>query len=324
MSGEFSLIEKYFSNRQSQRKDVQLSLGDDCAIVRPPENAHIAISTDTLVAGTHFLIDADPAWVAHKALASNLSDLAAMGATPAWVSLALTLPEQDETWLAPFCDSFFELADYFGVQLIGGDTTKGPLSITLTVQGFVPENKALCRDGAQLGDWLYVTGELGDSKAGLDIILGKESRSKPFADKLERHHYVSTPRILAGQALINIASSCIDISDGLLSDVRHILDRSDVGVSIDISALPLSKELTDFCDDREKAQKLALTSGEEYELCFTVPQEKKGGIDSALAHIGTKVTCIGQIRPKGTFELIKDGNKVDWQLSGYDHFKDNQ
>jgi thiamine-monophosphate kinase len=324
MPGEFSLIEKYFSNRQSQRKDVDLALGDDCALVRSPDNVRIAVSTDTLVSGTHFLPEANPAWLAHKALASNLSDLAAMGATPAWVSLALTLPEQDESWLEPFCDAFFELAEYFGVQLIGGDTTKGPLSITLTVQGFVPEKRALCRDGAKSGDWIYVTGELGDSRAGLEVILGNELRSKPSAESLERRHYVATPRILAGQALLNIASSCIDISDGLISDVQHILKKSAVGASIDISALPLSNELLDFCGDREKAQRLALTSGEEYELCFTVPEEHKGGIESALAHIGTKITCIGQIRPEGTFELMRDGKRVDWQLSGYDHFKDNQ
>ena len=143
MSGEFSLIDKYFVGRQSQRKDVHLAAGDDCALVKAPANVQIAISTDTLVAGTHFLAEANPAWVAHKALASNISDLAAMGATPAWVSFALTMPEPDEAWLAPFCDAFFDLADYFGIQLIGGDTTKGPLSLTLTVQGFVPEGKAL-------------------------------------------------------------------------------------------------------------------------------------------------------------------------------------
>ncbi|WP_333706580.1 AIR synthase related protein, partial [Vibrio hepatarius] len=151
MSGEFNLIEKYFVNRQKQRKDVILAAGDDCALVKVPENLSVAISTDTLVAGTHFLSDADPAWVAHKALASNISDLAAMGATPSWVSLALTMPEPDEAWLAPFCNAFFELADYYGIQLIGGDTTKGPLSITLTVQGLVDADKALRRDGAQVG-----------------------------------------------------------------------------------------------------------------------------------------------------------------------------
>lgn len=329
MSGEFSLIDTYFSSRQNQRKDVHLSLGDDCAIVQPPENVRIAITTDTLVAGTHFLVDANPAWVAHKALTANLSDLAAMGATPAWASLALTLPEQDDAWLTPFCDAFFELADYFGIQLIGGDTTKGPLSITLTVQGFVPEQRALRRDGAKVGDWIYVTGELGDSRAGLDVILGQESASKPYAAELEERHYRATPRILAGQSLLNIASSCIDISDGLISDIHHILKRSSVGASIDVSRLPLSAELLGFCQGdeesaREQAQRYALTSGEEYELCFTIPQENKGGVESALAHIGTKVTCIGQIRPQGMFELVKDGKKLDWKLDGYDHFKESK
>ncbi|WED21284.1 thiamine-phosphate kinase [Vibrio sp. JC009] len=320
MSGEFSLIDRYFKNRQTQRRDVEFSLGDDCALVKPPENVRIAVSTDTLVEGTHFVPGANPAWVAHKALASNLSDLAAMGATPAWVSLALTLPEQNEAWLKPFCDGFFELADYFGVQLIGGDTTRGPLSITLTVQGFVPEKHALMRSGAKMGDWIYVTGDLGDSKAGLEVILGNADVGKPFADALEKRHYLATPRVLVGQALLNRASACIDISDGLISDLGHILECSQLGASIDISQLPLSGELLDYCSDRALAQKIALTSGEEYELCFTIPEEHKGGLESALAHTGTKITCIGQIRPQGTFELIRDGKPVNWELSGYDHF----
>lgn len=323
MSGEFNLINRYFSNRQPQRKDVFLALGDDCALVKPPENVRIAISTDTLVAGTHFLIDANPAWVAHKALASNISDLAAMGATPAWVSFALTMPTPDEAWLKPFCDAFFELANYYNIQLIGGDTTKGPLSLTLTVQGFVPQEQALLRSGAKVGDWVYVTGDLGDSKAGLDIILDNALRAKPFALELEKRHYLSTPRILAGQALLNLASAAIDISDGLVSDIKHILERSQVGVSLDVAALPLSQELLQFVGNLEIAQQYALTSGEEYELCFTVPEQNKGSIESALAHCGCKVSCIGQIRPQGTFELHHQGKVLNWQLNGYDHFKVN-
>ena len=323
MSGEFNLINRYFSNRQPQRKDVFLALGDDCALVKPPENVRIAISTDTLVAGTHFLIDANPAWVAHKALASNISDLAAMGATPAWVSFALTMPTPDEAWLKPFCDAFFELANYYNIQLIGGDTTKGPLSLTLTVQGFVPQEQALLRSGAKVGDWVYVTGDLGDSKAGLDVILNNALRAKPFALELEKRHYLSTPRILAGQALLNLASAAIDISDGLVSDIKHILERSQVGVSLDVAALPLSQELLQFVGNLEIAQQYALTSGEEYELCFTVPEQNKGSIESALAHCGCKVSCIGQIRPQGTFELHHQGKVLNWQLNGYDHFKVN-
>ena len=323
MSGEFNLINRYFSNRQPQRKDVFLALGDDCALVKPPENVRIAISTDTLVAGTHFLIDANPAWVAHKALASNISDLAAMGATPAWVSFALTMPNPDEAWLKPFCDAFFELANYYNIQLIGGDTTKGPLSLTLTVQGFVPQEQALLRSGAKVGDWVYVTGDLGDSKAGLDVIINNTLRAKPFALELEKRHYLSTPRILAGQALLNLASAAIDISDGLVSDIKHILERSQVGVSLDVAALPLSQELLQFVGNLEIAQQYALTSGEEYELCFTVPEQNKGSIESALAHCGCKVSCIGQIRPQGTFELHHQGKVLNWQLNGYDHFKVN-
>lgn len=321
MSGEFNLIEKYFVGRQKQRKDVLLAAGDDCALVTVPQGLSVAISTDTLVAGTHFLADANPAWVAHKALASNISDLAAMGATPAWVSFALTMPSPDEEWLAPFCDAFFELADYFDIQLIGGDTTKGPLSLTLTVQGLVDPDKALRRDGAKVGDWVYVTGNLGDSKAGLDVILNPELRNKPYAEELERRHYLSTPRVLAGQALLNLASSAIDISDGVISDLKHILKRSNVGVSIDVASLPVSNELLQFVETPAMAQQYALSSGEEYELCFTVPEQNKGSIESALAHCGAKVTCIGQIRPQGTFELHSDGQAIDWSLSGYDHFK---
>ncbi|MFA0469015.1 thiamine-phosphate kinase [Vibrio sp. 10N.222.51.E8] len=324
MSGEFNLIEKYFVNRQPQRKDVLLAAGDDCALVKAPGNVEIAISTDTLVAGTHFLAEANPAWVAHKALASNISDLAAMGATPAWVSFALTMPEVDEAWLAPFCDSFFKLADYFGIQLIGGDTTKGPLSLTLTVQGFVPEGRALRRDGAKVGDWIYVTGNLGDSKAGLEVLLNPEqNRAKPYAAELEKRHYVSAPRVLAGQALVNLASSAIDISDGVIADLKHILKRSQVGASIDVSTLPISAELRQFAPDITSAQQYALTSGEEYELCFTVPEENKGSLESALSHTGTKVTCIGQIRPVEYFELHNNGEPLSWNLTGYDHFKVN-
>lgn len=191
---------------------------------------------------------------------------------------------------------FFELAKYYNVQLIGGDTTKGPLSITLTVQGFLPKEQAMLRSGAKVGDWLYVTGDLGDSRL-LDVILDPEKRHLPFADILEQRHYLSTPRIVAGQALVHLASSAIDISDGLIADLQHILRRSNVGASIDVSLLPLSKELLQFVDSVTSAQQYALTSGEEYELCFTIPEENRGSLENALAHCGTKVTCIGQIRP---------------------------
>jgi len=323
MSGEFNLIEKYFVNRQTQRCDVLLAAGDDCALVEAPTGCSIAISTDTLVSGTHFLASANPAWVAHKALASNISDLAAMGATPAWVSFALTMPEVDETWLAPFCDSFFELADQYGIQLIGGDTTKGPLSLTLTVQGFVPKGEALRRDGAKEGDEIYVTGSLGDSKAGLDVILNQTNVGKPNAPVLEQRHYFSSPRVNVGEALRGIASAAIDISDGVVSDLGHILKRSGVGAEVEVERLPVSAELVEFVPRRELALQYALTSGEEYELCFTVPVCKRKALSHALAGIDCPITRIGQINSSGQLKLTKDGQAISWQLSGYDHFNSN-
>lgn len=320
-SNEFDLIARYFEHQSVNRRDVALAIGDDCALLSVPTGSHLAVSTDSLVAGTHFLADADPALIAHKALASNLSDLAAMGATPAWVSLALTMPEPNEAWLSQFCEGFFALAEYFNVQLIGGDTTKGPLSITLTVHGFVPEGKALTRAGANSGDWIYVTGNLGDSAAGLAILLNEVTvEDDALRNTLLERHYKAHPRILAGQALIGIASAALDISDGLISDLGHILKRSQVSAVIDVDKLPLSDELLTFESDRQKAQQLALTSGEEYELCFTVPEENRGAVDTSLAHSGVKVTCIGQLRPGQGIQLTQNDKLLDWQLHGFDHF----
>ncbi|WP_114766500.1 thiamine-phosphate kinase [Vibrio rhodolitus] len=323
MSGEFNLIEKYFVGRQAQRSDVVLAAGDDCALVAASTGTLIAISTDTLVADTHFLSSANPAWVAHKALASNISDLAAMGATPAWVSFALTMPEVDETWLAPFCDSFFALADQYGLQLIGGDTTKGPLSITLTVQGLLPQGEALERSGAKVGDGVYVTGFLGDSKAGLDVVLEPANLSKPYARELEKRHYFSTPRTQVGEALRGIASAAIDISDGVISDLGHILKRSGVGAQLQVEQLPLSEQLLGFVGSEQQAQQYALTSGEEYELCFTLADGNQQRMWQAVSEIDCQITRIGTINDSGKLTLTQQGQALAWQLNGYDHFKTN-
>ncbi|OAN14324.1 thiamine-monophosphate kinase [Photobacterium jeanii] len=318
---EFDLIAHYFERQAVDRRDVNLAIGDDCALLTVPEGCQLAVSTDSLVAGTHFLADADPALVAHKALAANLSDLAAMGATPAWVSLALTMPEPDETWLKGFCQGFFALAEYYNVQLIGGDTTKGPLSITLTVQGFVPQGQALTRSGASNGDWVYVTGNLGDSAAGLALILGERHlSSEALTQTLTLRHYQAQPRVLAGQALRGIASAALDISDGVMSDLGHILSRSGLGAVLDVDKLPLSDELLAFEPDEIKARQMALTSGEEYELCFTVPEANRGAVETALAHTGVKACCIGQLHAGSGIALQSNGQPLDWQLHGYDHF----
>lgn len=318
---EFDIIKHYFTQQQLQRDDVALAIGDDCALVDVPADYHVAVSTDSLVAGTHFLVDADPALVAYKALASNLSDLAAMGATPAWVSLALTLPTIDEAWLAPFCHSFFELANRYNIQLIGGDTTKGPLSITLTVQGLVPRGQALTRSGAQVGDDVYVTGNLGDSAAGLALILNQQQCDANLTSVLVDRHFKAAPRISVGEALRGIASAALDISDGVVADVKHIVDRSKVAIDIDVEQLPLSAELLAFCDgDRQRAQQLALSSGEEYELCFTAATANRDAIKAALAHTNVKYSCIGKVKAGSGLSLLQLGEPLTWQLSGWDHF----
>lgn len=321
---EFDIINYYFAQQQLQRDDVVLAIGDDCALVDVPVNYHVAVSTDSLVVGTHFLADADPALVAYKALASNLSDLAAMGATPAWVSLALTLPTIDEAWLAPFCHSFFELANKYNIQLIGGDTTKGPLSITLTVQGLVPRGQALTRRGAQVGDDVYVTGNLGDSAAGLALILNQSSSQQYSANlvtTLVDRHFKAQPRVNVGEALRGIASAALDISDGVIADVKHIAQGSEVAIDIDVEQLPLSAELLAFCgEDRQRAQQLALTSGEEYELCFTASVANRDALKAALAHTNVKYSCIGKVKAGSGLSLLQLGKPLTWQLSGWDHF----
>lgn len=331
MSSEFNLIDKFFVHGNLTREDVDLGIGDDCALVTVPENHQVAITTDTLAAGTHFLATANPISVGYKALASNLSDIAAMGAKPTWVSLALTLPEPDEEWLNGFCEGFFGLAKQHHVQLIGGDTTKGPLSITITVQGIVPRGEALTRKGAKTGDDIYVTGLLGDSAAGLDVLLNTSKQIKTELElELERRHYYSTPRVELAQRLRSLCHSALDISDGLISDLAHILKQSDMSARIDVSKLPISDELVKyFYGSREQCQKTALTSGEEYELCFTAPKENREAIKQITTLLNQNVSIIGEIvgepftNIQDSVQLYKQMSKLDWTLYGYDHFRSN-
>ncbi len=318
---EFDLINHYFKDKGIKRDDVIQGIGDDGAILQCPLNQHLIVTTDTLVAGNHFLETAPAAAIAHKALAANLSDLAAMGAVPLWCSLALTLPRIDKNWLASFCDGFYKLANKHKVQLIGGDTTKGPLSLTLTLQGAVPKGEALCRKGAKVGDFIYVTGSLGESAAGLDCILNpKASVSDEDRKALIKAHFYATPRLEAGQAVRTLASSCLDISDGLVSDLGHILTKSQVGGQINADSLPLSPLLKRYYQDPELAAKIALTSGEEYELCLTVSPDNKAAFEQALMKTNTPFTPIGRITEQKGLSLYWQGKPIDWALSGWDHF----
>ena len=331
MSSEFNLIDKFFVHGNLTREDVDLGIGDDCALVTVPENHQVAITTDTLAAGTHFLATANPISVGYKALASNLSDIAAMGAKPTWVSLALTLPEPDEEWLNGFCEGFFGLAKQHHVQLIGGDTTKGPLSITITVQGILPRGEALTRKGAKAGDDIYVTGLLGDSAAGLEVLLNTSKQIKTELElELEHRHYYSAPRVELAQRLRHLCHSALDISDGLISDLAHILKQSNVSACIDVDQLPISDELMQyFSGSREQCQKTALTSGEEYELCFTAPKENRDAIKQITTLLNQNVSIIGKIvdepftNIQNSVQLHREMSKLDWTLHGYDHFRSN-
>lgn len=319
--GEFELITRYFDRVTSSRRDVEKGIGDDCALLTLPEKQTLAISTDTLVEGVHFLRDIHPADLGYKALAVNLSDLAAMGADPAWLTLALTLPSVDEAWLKAFSDSLFELLDYYDMQLIGGDTTRGPLSLTLGIHGLIPQGRALKRSGARPGDWIYVTGTLGDSAAGLALLQHRIKIDDPVIhEALIKRHLRPMPRILQGQALRDLASAAIDISDGLISDVRHILRASGCGARLNLEALPLSEVMKQHFEP-DQLLSWALSGGEDYELCFTVPEINRGALDVALGNSGVSFTCVGQIAPQSEgLVLLQNGKPVEINMQGFDHF----
>ncbi|MFC0308522.1 thiamine-phosphate kinase [Gallibacterium trehalosifermentans] len=322
-NGEFDIIRRYFacSNRQP-RRDVLLSIGDDCAITEIKPNRRLAMTTDTLVEGTHFLPTISPADLAYKAVAVNLSDLAAMGAEPAWLSLALTMPNIDHQWLTEFSQSFFAILDHYNVELIGGDTTKGKLSLTITAHGLVAKEKILCRHNAKVGDWIYVSGTLGDSAAGLDLLLKQMPIENADQQYLLQRHLRPTPRVLMGMELAGIANAAIDLSDGLISDLQHILDRSQCGAVIELDKLPLSEQLLRQYPP-EQALQFALAGGEDYELCFTVSEPQREKMERTLKYLGVAYHCIGQIRANKQLQFTQHHQPVEVTVShGFDHFSE--
>lgn len=321
--GEFDLIETYFTHRLPQRDDVDLGIGDDGAIARVPENSELVIVTDTMVEGVHFDRDTPARALGHKVVAVNLSDLAAMGAEPAWISLAITLPEINDDWLTGFAHGLREICDYYNCQLIGGDTTQGPLSVTITAHGFVPTGKALRRSGAKPGDWIYVSGTLGDAGLALAARQHRQQLSPDYQRKLTERLYFPSPRVALGQSLRGIASSAIDVSDGLLADLRHILKASHVGARLSVDEVPLSLALTESLTE-EQALIYALTSGDDYELLFTVPEAQRGLFDTVTAHSPSKPVCIGRVtKDAEMIQLLHDDEP--WQLPditpGFEHFR---
>jgi thiamine-monophosphate kinase len=300
---EFGLIARYFAAGFPARRDVRLGVGDDAALCLPPPGMELAIAIDTLVAGVHFPLSTAPADIGYKALAVNLSDLAAMAAEPAWFTLALTCPQADPAWLAEFSHGLRQAAELGGVALIGGDTTRGPLSVTVQITGFAPPGQALRRNGARPGDGIYVTGTLGDAGLALRGVLA----GTPVAPELLQRLNRPTPRIQEALALRGIATSAIDISDGLLADLGHILEASGVGANVRLAQIPLSPVMREA-----GAWELALSAGDDYELCFTAPDH---------AALPANCTRIGVIDAAAGLRCFTASGGL-WQpeTAGYQHF----
>jgi thiamine-monophosphate kinase len=316
--GEFELIRRYFTR---ESVNAVLGIGDDAALLPVSPGKVLVVSTDMLVSGRHFFPDADPFLLGRKSLAVNLSDIAAMGAQPRWATLSLALPSADEAWLAPFADGFFSIADEFQMELVGGDTTKGPLNICVQIMGETDPGKALRRDGARVGDFIWVSGDLGGAALALrhlhrDIVLPTVNFSRCAA----RLHN-PMPRVALGLALRGIASGAIDISDGLIGDLSHILSRSSVAGEIRLSDIPSNGDLH-MLDNESWARQALLAGGDDYELCFTAPSNQSDVIQEISKRLDLRLTPIGKI-VSGSGLIVRDANDsaLNLDFNAFDHFR---
>ncbi len=319
--GEFELIRRYF-HYQAGAYGVALGIGDDCALLQPPANKQLAVSMDTLVGGIHFPNNADPELIAQRALRVNLSDLAAMGAEPLWFTLGLTLPNADAKWLEGFSRGLFSVANEYNCALVGGDTTRGPLCITIQVHGAVEAEEALLRGNASMGDQVYVTGCLGDAAAALAVIKGEMAVGKSAFNYFMACYYRPVPRLRESVCLRGLASSCIDVSDGLLADLGHICENSVVGAVVDLERVPLSEPVRKLVEP-DKAIKWALSGGDDYQLCFTVPPERLGQLRALIDRGTLQATAIGEIVAGDKVTCVRGNRIVEMPKSGYQHFENN-
>lgn len=318
---EFDVIKKYFS-LPSSREDVIKSVGDDCAVVTVPTGKQLLVTTDTLISGVHFPIDTSPEDVAYKSLMVNLSDLAAMGATPAWITLAITLPSIDESWLAAFSRQFSTVLSDYKLSLIGGDTTKGSLSITIQAMGLCDEDKILYRHKAKPGDKVFVTGDLGDAAIGLKVVLDNIADEKLFIcqQKLNRPE----ARVSFAKELAKYSSCAIDLSDGLAADLGHVLTASHCGASVNLEQIPLSSAAAYYFNHYHKSVidwSMVLAQGDDYELCFTADSANETELKTLAAKHQLKLSCIGVITESKELEFVSaEGELVNFPKSGFKHF----
>ncbi len=314
--GEFDLIRRYFDRAPPRR--ALLGIGDDCALLAAPAAGSVfAVATDMLVGGRHFFDDADPASIGHKALAVNLSDLAAMGAQPVAFTLAVALPQFDPDWLRDFCSGMFALADLSDCELVGGDTTRGPLNVTVTVIGELPAGSAIRRDGAQPGDDLWVSGELGG--AAFAVATRRAGNRLAADDPAQQRLDWPQPRIALGLALRHLARAAIDLSDGLCGDLGHLMERSRVGARLDWSGIPRHDALAGLPDAQQ--MQLSLSGGDDYELLFAAAPENRLAIEALSGRLGLRLTRIGSIDAGDALRIVdRAGRAIDWHGRGFDHF----
>ena len=317
---EFALIERYFRRCGAQRADVRLGVGDDATLLAVPGDAELVAAIDTLVAGVHFPHGSPPASIGHRALAVNLSDLAAMGARPAWALLALTLPEAEENWLEEFTTGFADLARAHNVALVGGDTTRGPLCISVQLLGHVAAGTALTRGGGNAGDVLFVSGTCGDAAAGLAIEQGQLAADRDARAWLRERFLWPTPRVALGERLRGFASACIDVSDGLLADAGRLAQASHAGAELAWAELPLSQPLLEVLGE-VRARELAFSGGDDYELCFAVPPQNVARLTAQLPPQEWRYARIGVLRAEPGTVVMRDGSVMEFSHAGYEHFR---
>ena len=314
--GETAVIERFFRHLGAVRTDVALGIGDDAALLRPRPGCELVQTTDVLVEQVHFLPDSPPRSLGHRALAINLSDVAAMGASPAWALLSLTLPEIDEQWLGEFAAGFGALARVHEVALVGGNLSRGPLSVTVQLTGQVPVGTALRRTGGRAADDLWVSGTLGDAALGRTLGPGRDAET--YANWLRARAEFPTPRVALGEALRGLASACIDLSDGLLADLPRLAQASGCGAEIHVEQLPLSAALAALAG--ESAWQRALAGGEDYELCFAAPPGRAVALAAVAARLAVPLSRCGQLRSTPGLELRRGAAVIQFSQSPFDHF----
>lgn len=316
--GEFELIERYF-RQEAGALGVAMGIGDDCALLNVPDGQQLAVSMDTLVGGIHFPKNADPELIAERALRVNLSDLAAMGAEPLWFTLGLTLPKANAQWVKGFSQGLFRVANEYNIALVGGDTTRGNLSITIQVHGAVSPGRGLMRGNASVGDEIFVTGPVGNGAAALAVIKQELEVGKSAFSYFMDHYYRPEPQVKVAQALVGVAESAIDISDGLVADLNHICEQSVVGAQIHLERIPLSEPVSKLVPF-EKGVQWALSGGDDYQLCFTVPPSRMKQLEVLVDQKRIEAVHIGQITKGSGVTCLYNGEEVLLNSQGYQHF----